>query len=258
MTDQKPPFLTAAAFDARHAFFTREGGVSTGPYESLNLKPGKGENPVNIDENKRRMAAALNYSADSLTVLHQTCGSDVVINPKPGLFQQEGDAIVTDRSGLAIGVITADCVPILLKDKVSGLIGACHGSRPGLIDGIIAKTVQAMLDLGGSSDPNQIEAAIGPCIHQDNYEVGPEIYDRFVARDPALSGFFSAPHDDIGRRYLDLPGFADHLLRASGLKHIYDISLDTYSDPQRFFSYRRNTHQSIPSFGDQLSVIVNH
>jgi YfiH family protein len=246
--------LLAAVPGLRHAFFTREGGVSDGVYESLNAGIGSHDDPARVTENRRRMAQQMGVAAAHFLSMHQTHSSDVVVasGAWPGGSRPRADAIVTRTEGLAIGASAADCGPILLADPNARVIGAAHAGWKGALTGIIESTVGAMEDLG--ADRNGIVAAIGPLIRQPSYEVGGEFVERFIEAD-AGNGVFFIPSAREGHAMFDLPGYIRMRLENAGVLMIDDIGVDTYSD-DRFFSYRRSVHRQEPDYGRHVHAIA--
>jgi YfiH family protein len=246
--------LLSAIPGLRHAFFTREGGVSDGIYHSLNGGLGSSDNPANVSENRRRMADQMGVAPDHLLSLHQTHSPDVVVasGPWQGSSRPRGDAIVTRSEGLAIGVTTADCGPILFVDPNARVIGAAHAGWKGALSGILEATIEAMEKLG--AERTGIVAAIGPLIRQPSYEVGAEFVERFVETDAENAVFF-LPADREGHARFDLGGFIRMRLENAGVLMIDDTGIDTYSD-QRFFSYRRSVHGKEPDYGRHVHAIA--
>lgn len=239
-----PVALTDAALDLQgiaHGFFTRLGGVSEGIYHGLNIGVGSADDPARVRENRGRAMAALGLPAEALSTLYQIHSADVVHLTEPlgleGL--PKGDALVTDRPGLALGIATADCAPVLFADPTAQVIGACHSGWGGAFKGVVETTVEAMAALG--ADRDRIIAVLGPCIHQTSYEVGPEFKERFLERDPQTEQFFT-PSDKDGHFRFDLPGFVLDRMKAAGVGRVGHVAEDTYSNPDRFYSYRRATH----------------
>jgi len=235
-----------------HGFFTRQGGVSSPPFDSLNTAYSSGDLSENIDENRRRIAQALN--ADHLLTLSQTHSAEVhqVSGPWQGSAPQ-GDALVTAQPGLALGIMTADCVPVLLADPSGPIIGAAHCGWKGTHGGMVNAVVNKMCALGASR--SQIIAAVGPAIAQDSYEVGDEIRDTFCAPEPANRAFFKKGKT-AGKWQFALDKLVVSQLQALGLGHIGHIETDTYRHAENFFSYRRSTHEKQPQFGRQISAIA--
>jgi YfiH family protein len=239
----------------RHAFFTRIGGVSTGIYESLNSGVGSDDTPENVAENRARMAASLGVGSDRFLTAYQIHSPTVVVAEKPwtGAERPRADAIVTRVPGLAIGVSTADCGPVLLADPTARVIGAAHAGWRGALTGVIEATVAAMETLGAQR--SRIVAAAGPMIRQPNYEVGQDLLDRFIADDADNARFF-IPAQRPGHAMFDLAGFVVSRLRQASVGEIEDIGLCTYADPARFYSYRRATHRAEPDYGRHVNAIV--
>jgi YfiH family protein len=240
-----------------HAFFTREGGVSKGLYGSLNCGFGSGDHPGNVAINRSRALNRLTGDGELLT-LYQVHSSNVVIVEEAWLQKDapKADAAVTRNPGLALGILTADCVPILLADgganAGSGVIGAAHAGWKGALAGVVEATVEAMVGLGAQA--SNITAAIGPSIHQDSYEVGPEFRDRFENSNPANGNFFTSS-DRVGYFKFDLVAFVGNKFDALGI-NFETTGEDTYSDGVRFFSYRRSTHLGEEDYGRGLSAII--
>ena len=239
----------------RHAFFTREGGVSGGHYASLNGGIGSDDSAANVAENRARMAAALGVEAHRLLTAYQIHSPDVVIaeTPWPIDARPRADAIVTRLPALAIGVSTADCGPVLFAEPQAGVIGAAHAGWRGALGGVVEATVDAMEQLGAARQ--RIHAALGPMIRQPNYEVGPDFIDRFAAADPESAAFFR-PALRPGHALFDLGGYVAARLRRAAVGHVEDMGLCTYADPLRFFSYRRATHRAEDDYGRHVNAIV--
>jgi YfiH family protein len=246
--------LLAAIPGLRHAFFTREGGVSEGIYESLNAGIGSNDDPTRVAENRRRMAEQMGVAPARFLSVHQTHSSDVVVasEPWPSGSRPRADAIVTRVEGLAIGASAADCGPILLADPNARVIGAAHAGWKGALTGIVESTVEAMEKLG--ADRNGIVAAIGPLIRQPSYEVGGEFVERFIEAD-AENALFFIPSTREGHAMFDLAGYIRTRLENAGVLMIDDIGVDTYSD-ERFFSYRRSVHRKEPDYGRHVHAIA--
>jgi polyphenol oxidase len=239
----------------RHAFFTREGGVSGGVYSSLNGGVGSRDQAGHVAENRARMAAALAVEPHRFLTAYQIHSPDVVVaeEPWPTDARPRADAIVTRTAGLAIGVSTADCGPVLLADADARVIGAAHAGWRGALSGVVEATVAAMERLGARR--GRIRAALGPMIRQDNYEVGPDFIVRFAADDKASADFFrSAPRE--GHALFDLAGYIATRLDRAGVREIEDIGLCTYGEPERFFSFRRTTHRAEPDYGRHINAIA--
>jgi len=255
MTSMLQAASLAALPGIRHAFFTRDGGVSDGVYTSLNGGPGSQDAPARVTENRARMAAALGVPADRLLTAYQIHSPEVVVVDQPwGLDQRpRADAIVTRAAGLAIGVTTADCGPVLLADEHAGVIGAAHAGWRGAVTGVLEATIDAMERCGAVR--SHIAAALGPMIRQPNYEVGPEFVARFEAAEEANARFFR-PSPRPGHALFDLPGYIAARLAAAGIGRIEDLGHCTYADPAQFFSYRRSTHRSEVDYGRHINAIA--
>ena len=247
-------FLTVPALaGTRHGFLTRRGGVSGGLFASLNVGLGSSDDRTCVQENRRRAVAAVAAHA-ALVTLHQVHSATVV--PVTAAFADDArphaDAMVTATPGLALGILTADCAPILLADSTAGVIGAAHSGWKGALADIGPATVAAMVALGARAD--RIVAAIGPTIAQRSYEVDLAFRDRFCAADPAHEGFFRGGKPDHCQ--FDLEGFIAARLAAAGVRTVVAMGVDTYPDAARWFSFRRTTHAGEPDYGRQLSVIA--
>jgi polyphenol oxidase len=239
----------------RHAFFTRQGGVSGGHYASLNGGIGSNDNAAHVAENRARMAAAVGVASDRFLTALQVHSPHVVVaeTPWPLQARPRADAIVTRVPALAIGVTTADCGPILLADPEQRVIGAAHAGWRGALSGVVEATVAAMEQLGAVR--SQIRAALGPMIRQHSYEVGSDLIDRFAAED-AGSGQFFRPAARAGHALFDLGGYVASRLGRAGVGHIEDLRLCTYADPAQFFSYRRATHHREADYGRHVNAIA--
>jgi YfiH family protein len=247
------PVTATGLADLPHGFFTRRGGVSTGLYASLNCGPGSSDDALAVQENRRRVAQALG-AQDGLVSLYQVHGRDVVtvgddydITERP-----KADGLVTTRRGIALGILSADCAPVLFADAQAGVIGACHAGWRGALAGITDATIDAMMALGGRRE--RISAAIGPCIGQVSYEVSAPFRAEFLAADTGNDDYFGAGRRE-GHWQFDLPGYLMQRLQRSGVA-AENLGLDTCSDPERFFSYRRMTLQKEADYGRQVSAIV--
>jgi YfiH family protein len=243
--------LTALA-NVRHGFFTRNGGASSGIYGSNNCAFGSKDDRDHVARNRDACAARL--GAATLVTVYQRHTADVVTVDAPWPYEQNpvADALVTKRPDIALGILTADCTPVLLADAAAGVIAAAHAGWRGAFDGVLANTVAAMTKLG--AQPARIVAAVGPCIAQASYEVGPEFVARFVARDPGLGRYFTAPKAN-GHCHFDLPTFCADALTAAGVSTVVMQGSDTCADESVFFSYRRATLRGEPDYGRQLSAI---
>jgi YfiH family protein len=239
----------------RHAFFTRSGGVSQGVYSSLNGGVGSNDIPEKVAENRSRMAAALGVSTEHLITPLQIHSPDVVIAKEPWTRESRprADAIVTQVPRLAIGVSTADCGPLLFADCEAGVVGAAHAGWRGALSGVIEATVAAMEQLGAKRA--RIVAALGPTIRQSNYEVGPEFVERFLAADSGNARYFSPSQRDSHAMF-DLCAYIAQRVERAGIAEFEDLGLCTYKEPERFFSYRRSTHQGDPDYGRHINAIA--
>jgi polyphenol oxidase len=237
----------------RHAFFTRHGGVSGGLYDSLNGGLGSDDDPANVAENRRRMAAQIGVTRDRFLTVWQIHSPDAVAASEPwdNASRPRADAIVTRTEGLAIGVTAADCGPILFVEPNARVIGAAHAGWKGALTGVVESTVEAMEKLG--AERTGIVAAIGPLIRQHSYEVGGEFVERFVEADPENALFF-VPAMREGHAMFDLAGFIRMRLENAGVLMIDDLGVDTYSD-DRFYSYRRSVHRKEPDYGRHVHAI---
>ncbi len=237
----------------KHGFFGREGGVSSGIYASLNAGTGSNDDPANVLENRRRIAEAFGIERDHLVGVHQVHSPTAVFidAPWPG-ERPRADALVTTAPNLAISILTADCTPILFADTEAAVIGAAHAGWRGAIGGVIEATVSLMEEHGAKRE--RIAAAIGPCIHQNSYEVGPEFEAEFLAADPAFTRFFAPGSGD--RFHFDLPGFCASRLEAAGVRNIETLPLDTYAESTHLHSHRRSVHEKAGDYGRNCSVIM--
>lgn len=246
--------LLSAIPGLRHAFFTREGGVSDGVYQSLNGGLGSSDDPAQVAENRRRMAQRMGVRPEHLIGAHQIHSPDAVVatGPWPTSARPKADALVTAKANLAIGVTTADCGPILLIDPNARVIGAAHAGWKGALTGILESTIAAMEKLG--ADRSGMIAAIGPLIRQQSYEVGAEFVTRFLDADAANTVFF-IPSEREGHAMFDLAGYIRMRLENAGVLMIDDLGVDTYSD-ERCFSYRRSVHRKEPDYGRHVHAIA--
>lgn len=246
--------LTAdALLPCRHGFFTRRGGASSGVFAGLNCGAGSSDQAEVVAINRARAAAAMQVAPEALLGVHQVHSPDVVVVGPEGVPPgARADGLVTDVPGLALSVLTADCMPVLLADHDAGVIGAAHAGWRGTLSGVLEATVAAMESLGASR--GNIAAVIGPCISQRAYEVGPELLYEFEAEDPEAARFFANGQGD--RYLLDLPGMGLDRLRAAGVGRAEWLGHCTYSDPGLFFSYRRSVHLHEADYGRLISAIV--
>jgi len=236
----------------RHGFFTRRGGVSSGIFSGLNCGPGSSDQTDAVQVNRRLVCDTMNVAPQNLATVHQTHSADVLVvdgpitDPRP-----KCDAMVTATPGVALGILTADCQPVLFADRTTGIVGAAHAGWKGALDGVLEATVDAMVDLG--AERTQIAAVIGPCISQKAYEVGPEFRQRFITRELGNDQFFEPASG--GKFLFDLPAFGLENLARMGIRSNIWTGNCTYSDPSRFFSYRRATHLNEPDYGRLIAVI---
>ena len=251
--------LTAACLSGlpgiAHGFFTREGGVSSGIYAGLNCGFGSSDDPARVAENRARVARQLGALAPAVLTLHQVHSATAVMVSadiaRPGL--PKADGLVTATRGLAIGVLAADCAPVLFADPQAGVIGAAHAGWRGAVGGVLEATVAAMERIG--ADRRRIRAAVGPCISQASYEVGPEFEAEFIKREGANAAFFG-PFGQNGRSHFDLAGYVASRLAASGIAQIARQTPCTYQNESLFYSYRRTTHAKAADYGRQISAIL--
>ncbi|AXK84199.1 peptidoglycan editing factor PgeF [Pseudolabrys taiwanensis] len=239
----------------RHAFFTRDGGISEGIYASLNGGVGSNDAPERVAENRARMAAALGVAPNHLITPYQIHSAEVAVADAPWTAETRprADAVVTRKPGLAIGVSTADCGPLLFADADAGVIGAAHAGWRGAFTGVIEATLAEMEKLG--ADRSRIVAALGPTISRPNYEVGPEFVERFLAADVDNARFFT-DSERPGHAMFDLKSYiADRMARA-GVGNFTDLGLCTYAEPDRFYSYRRTTQRGEPDYGRHINAIA--
>ena len=238
----------------RHAFFSRDGGVSEGLFTSLNCGFGSGDDKAHVSENRRRAMAKIELEGERLVTAYQVHSPDVVEVKTP--WQREdapmADAMVTREPGLALGILTADCVPVLLADPEARVIGAAHAGWKGALHGVLQATVDAMCALGAS--PEKILAGIGPAISQRSYEVGPEFPAPFLAQEEHNADFF-CPGKRDGHFHFDLKGYVARRLAEAGLARVQTLPCDTCAEEERFFSYRRACHRQEGDYGRGLSAI---
>ncbi|MFV3130720.1 peptidoglycan editing factor PgeF [Niveispirillum sp. KHB5.9] len=244
----------AAIPGLRHGFFTRTDGVSTGILAAMNCGYGSNDDPANVTANRARAMELLGVPADALTTVYQVHSADVVTvtEPFPHAWAPKADALVTDRPGIALGILTADCVPVLFVDPVARVIGAAHAGWKGAVTGVLEATVAAMLALG--AERSRILAGIGPHIGQESYEVGPEFRERFVSMDAGHDVLFH-PSARADHWMFDIGGYVLRRLRDAGLVQVETTGLDTLAREDLFFSYRRACLYQEPDYGRGLSAI---
>jgi YfiH family protein len=254
MTERIEAIQAEALDGVRHGFFTRRGGVSTGVYATLNGGVGSQDDSAAVAENRARMAGFLGVAADSFLVPYQIHSADAlaVSAPWAAAARPRCDGLVTATPGLGLGVTGADCGVLLMADRKAGVIGAAHSGWKGALTGMVEGLVAAMEVLGARRA--NICGALGPTIAQKSYEVGPEFYQRFVAEDAGFARFF-APSATAGHFMFDLPGLIEARVERAGIGLFENLRLDTYSDEERFFSYRRTTHRKEPDYGRLVAGI---
>ncbi len=243
--------ITSAAIAAKHGFFTRKGGVSTGLFEGLNCGAGSRDDPAAVATNRALVAAEMGVAPEALLALYQVHSADVIHATHPTDARPKADAFVTATPGLALGVLTADCQPVLFHDARAGVIGAAHAGWKGALGGVLEATVAAMEDLGATRA--NIHAVIGPTISQAAYEVGPEFRATFLAADPDFGRHFIPGQGD--RLLFDLPGFSLAALQRAQLGHVEWTGQCTYGDAGRFFSWRRSVHAGVKDYGRLIATI---
>lgn len=251
MTETPEVFRATVLNDVPHGFLGRRGGVSAGMHAGLNVGFGSQDDADAVRANRTRALAAVAPGA-VLQTPYQIHSADCVTITAPLEERPRGDALVTDRAGLAIGIITADCAPVLLADRVAGVIGAAHAGWKGAIGGVTDAVIATMEALGAHRE--RIAAAIGPCIARPSYEVDDGFFRRFAEADPANERFFT---DGIrpGHHQFDIEAYVAHRLAAAGIGRVEAMGIDTYADEARFFSFRRATHRGEPGYGRQIALI---
>jgi YfiH family protein len=246
-----PVWRVRSLSDLPHGFLGRAGGVSKGAMASLNCGWGSSDDRALIDENRRRAADAVMPSA-SIVSPYQVHGIEVL---EAGEWSDDerphADALVTDRPGILLGILTADCAPLLFADREAGVVGAAHAGWRGALSGVAEATIAAMERLG--AERGRIAAAIGPTIARASYEVDPAFPEPFLAADAGAERFFT--DGPAGRPHFDLPAYLLHRLAAAGLRQVEALGLDTYARDEDFYSFRRATHRQEPSYGRQISLI---
>lgn len=256
---ERAPFIESPALQRfslhiRHGFFGRKGGVSTGIYTSLNCGPGSKDDLTKVVENRRRVCLSLGMEAGRLVTLHQTHSNKAVVVTEPFAPGKapEADAQVTDRPGLILGALAADCAPILLCDAHAGVIGSAHAGWKGALGGVIESCVEAMVALG--ADPSKMAAAVGPCLAQFSFEVGPELVDAVLDKTPWAEHLFGPGRDD--RQQFDLKGYCLAKLARLGVAHADALADDTLSQPDLYFSNRFAIKAGANDYGRNISGIV--
>lgn len=253
------PVKFAPGFDAfaniSHGFFGRRGGVSTDIYSSLNTGHGSDDDPAHIDENRKRVAAALGTSADKLLSNSQCHSTDVIIVQDASQYGEclpRADAMVTNIPGLALSALTADCAPVLFADLLVGVVGAAHAGWRGALAGVTDRTIDAMESLGAKR--GNIIAAVGPCIGAKYFEVGPEFVADFISEDPQTENLFRPGNND--RSYFDMKSYLVRKLLAAGVGYASALPDCTYEQSEAYFSYRHNSHRNIADYGRNISAII--
>ncbi len=244
--------ITSSALSPiKHGFFTRKGGASSGIFSGLNCGIGSSDQAEIVAINRERVADAMEVVPDDLVTIWQTHSADALIMDEPVTGDRpKADGMATKTPGLALSILTADCQPVLFADRTAGVIGAAHAGWRGALGGVLESTIKKMETLGAKR--SQIDAVIGPCLSQRNYEVGPEFIDAFLAEDSDNASFFAQGNGD--RMLFDLPSFGLHRLRAAGVSATW-VGQCTYDDEDRFYSYRRTTHQNQADYGRLISSI---
>lgn len=239
--------------DLPHGFLGRRGGVSTGPVAGLNVGYGSKDDRSAIGENRRRAVAAV-LAGGHLATVHQVHSATAVYVEQPWQEDQRphADAMATDRAGLLLGILTADCAPVLFADTEARVIGAAHAGWRGALDGVTDSTIAAMEEIGARRE--RIDAVVGPCIGQESYEVDDAFRERFLDADDGNARFFAT--GAASKPHFDLEAYVVHRLLAAGIGEVEALHLDTYADPDRFFSYRRATHLDEADYGRQVSMIA--
>ncbi|MEM8770854.1 MAG: peptidoglycan editing factor PgeF [Pseudomonadota bacterium] len=251
-----PPHLTSTILQTStvaHGFFSRIGGVSDGIYAFLNVGPGSDDAPENILENRKRCAEALGAAPERLLTTHQIHSAEVVHASGPWPEKApKADAAITTTPGVALGVLAADCMPWLFADPDAGVIAAAHAGWRGALAGVLENTIEIMESFG--ADRARIRAALGPCLRQQNFEVGLDLLEAFVAKHEEAERFF-APGDSSDKRQFDLAGFGAWRLRRNGVEAIDDLNVCTLGQADRYFSYRASKRRNEPDYGRNLSAI---
>jgi YfiH family protein len=251
--------LTAARLSSlrrvRHGFFTRQGGVSQGLYESLNCGLGSRDDTILVAENRARVARALSSGQERVSTLHQVHSATALLVDRPIDERPlpRADALVTRTPGVVIGALAADCTPVLFADGEAGIVAAAHAGWRGALAGVVEATIACMMEAGAQR--TSIHAAIGPCINQRSYEVGPEFQEEFLNTDAGSAAFFTQAASDARPRF-DLPGYIEGRLARAGLASVERQSPCTYENESLFFSYRRSQHRKEADYGRQISAIV--
>lgn len=259
MSDERPPFEEAPALKrfsmhVRHGFFGRRGGVSAGLYRSLNCGLGSKDEREKVAENRRRASGALGGTLERLITLRQVHSSrvEIVDRPMAAALAPEADALVTKTPGLVLGVLAADCAPVLLVEPHAGVIGAAHAGWRGAVGGVIDSAVEAMISLG--ADPGRMAAGVGPCLSQASFEVGPDVVDAALDASPWAENLFEPGAGD--RQHFDLKRYCLGRLARLGVAHIDALADDTLTEPDLYFSHRRAVKAREADCGRNISAIV--
>ncbi len=238
-----------------HGFFTKIGGVSEDVYASLNCGFGSNDETTNVSQNRSIVTEILGLPGARINTPYQEHSSDVVITDEGWCYKDapKADAVVTNTPNVVIGILTADCAPVLFLDNVNKVVAAAHAGWRGAVGGVLENTIESMRSLGAQR--RHITAVVGPCIGQDNYEVGEEFYEQFRSVDPDYDSFFKR-NEETQNQHFNLSGFAVARLEKIGIQRSLSLPLCTYENTTQFFSYRRNTHNSVADYGRQMSAIV--
>lgn len=238
-----------------HGFFTRQGGVSSGIYDALNCAWSSGDDPDNVRANREKVANNIGISIENLVTLRQRHSPDTLVVTAPWMRENmpEGDALVTDKPGLGLGILTADCAPVLFAARTKKVIGAAHAGWKGALTGVLDSTVRKMRELG--AEPGDITAVIGPCIGPQSYEVREDFSAPFLEQDSGNTVFFRKA-EKAGHLIFDLPGYVSARLKQAGVREIVDTREDTLANEKDYFSYRRTTKRGEPDYGRQMSIIA--
>ncbi|MCG5479622.1 peptidoglycan editing factor PgeF [Sinorhizobium alkalisoli] len=249
---QSPLLGAMAGREITHGFFTRQGGVSEGIYRGLNVGLGSNDDQARVGENRARVARWFDTEPRRLATVHQIHSPDaIVVDASFDGIRPDADALVTATPGIVLGVLSADCGPVLFADPEARIIGAAHAGWKGTLGGVLESTIAAMVSLGARR--KRIVACLGPSISRQHYEVGPEFVEHFLAADARHASFFS-PSGRNGHAMFDLPGLTIEKLTEAGVT-AENLDICTYADEGRFFSYRRTTHRQEPDYGRQISAI---
>ncbi|ASY57344.1 MULTISPECIES: peptidoglycan editing factor PgeF [Sinorhizobium] len=249
---QSPLFGAEAGPEIAHGYFTRKGGVSEGIYRGLNVGLGSHDDRERVAENRARVASWFDAEPRRLATVHQIHSPDaIIVDDSYDGARPDADALVTATPGIVLGVLSADCGPVLFADPRARVIGAAHAGWKGALGGVLESTIDAMVSLGARRE--RIVACLGPSISRQHYEVGPEFVERFMSTDDSYAAFFR-PSGRNGHAMFDLPGLTVRRLVAAGVT-AENLDICTYADEDRFFSYRRTTHRQEPDYGRQISAI---